>query len=305
LIRIPPFLRPGDTIAIVCPAGYMPRDSAQTCVDTLRDWGYRVKIGNTLGGTSENYFSGSDDERLADLQQMLDDPGVGAILCGRGGYGLSRIIDRIDFTGFEQTPKWIAGFSDITLLHSHIQSRFNIATLHAPMAAAFNDGGSEGPYIHSLRQALEGKALSYSCPAHSLNRAGEAQAPLTGGNLALMAHATGTISAVPTAGKILFLEDVGEYLYNIDRMIRQLRRSGQLDQLAGLIVGSFTEMKDTMRPFGAAVDDIIRDAVADYDYPVCFGFPVGHDGRNVALRTGTPHRLIVTAENVRLQSGYE
>jgi len=138
-----------------------------------------------------------------------------------------------------------------------------------------------------------------------LNRTGEAQAPLTGGNLALLAHATGTLSAVPTAGKILFLEDVGEYLYNADRMIRQLKRSGQLDQLAGLIVGSFTEMKDTMRPFGAAVEDIIRDAVADYDYPLCFGFPVGHGGRNVALRVGTSHRLTVATEHVRLQSREE
>ncbi|HTR29049.1 MAG TPA: LD-carboxypeptidase [Puia sp.] len=302
MIHIPPFLRPGDVIAIVCPAGYMPRERAQTCIDTLRDWGYPVKTGNTVGGASENYFSGSDDERLADLQQMLDDPGVRAILCGRGGYGLSRIIDRIDFTGFRQTPKWIVGYSDITLLHSHIQSRFNIATLHAPMAAAFNEGGAEGPYVRSLRLALEGEALNYTSHAHPFDRAGETLAPLTGGNLALLAHATGTTSAVPTAGKILFLEDVGEYLYNIDRMIRQLQRSGQLDQLAGLIVGSFTEMKDTMRPFGATVEDIIRDAVAGYDYPVCFGFPVGHDGRNVALRTGVPYRLSVTTENVRLQS---
>ena len=305
MIRVPPFLRPGDAIAIVCPAGYMPRDRAQTCIEALQDWGYHVKVGNTLGGTSENYFSGSDDERLADLQQMLDDPGVRAILCGRGGYGLSRIIDRIDFTGFQQAPKWVVGYSDITLLHSHIQSRFNIATLHAPMAAAFNDGGAEGPYIHSLRLALEGEALNYTSHAHPFNRAGETLAPLTGGNLALLAHATGTTSAMPMDGKILFLEDVGEYLYNIDRMIRQLQRSRQLDHLAGLIVGSFTEMKDTMRPFGATVEEIIRDAIAGYDYPVCFGFPVGHDGRNVALRIGVTHRLTVTTEKVLLQSGYE
>ena len=251
MTRIPPFLHRGDTIAIVCPGGYMPLDRAQTCIDTLQDWGYRVKIGNTLGGASENYFSGSDDERLADFQQVLDDPDVRAILCGRGGYGLSRIIDRIDFTNFQQAPKWIVGFSDITLLHSHIESHFHIATVHAPMAAAFNEGGAEGPYVRSLRLALEGAPLSYTCPPHAFNRTGELRAPVTGGNLALLAHAAGTPSAVPMAGKILFLEDVGEYLYNIDRMLRQLQRAGKLDHLAGLLIGGFTELKDTTRPFGA------------------------------------------------------
>jgi muramoyltetrapeptide carboxypeptidase len=278
----------------------MPLERAQTCIDTLQQWGYRVKTGPTLGGRSDNYFSGTDEERLTDLQQALDDPDVHAILCGRGGYGLTRIIDRIDFTRFRRRPKWIIGYSDITLLHSHIEANFNIATLHSPMAAAFNEGGAEGPYIWALHLALEGKDLDYTCAPHPFNRPGQTIAPLTGGNLALLAHLCGTASAVPMAGKILFLEDVGEYLYNIDRMLRQLKRNGRLDRLAGLLVGSFTELKDTMRPFGATAEEIIRDSIREYDYPVCFGFPVGHSDANFPLRAGTEHRLTITADRTSL-----
>jgi muramoyltetrapeptide carboxypeptidase len=300
MTTLPPYLHPGDNIAIVCPAGYMPREKAQTCIDTLRQWGYRVKIGRTLGGLSDNYFSGTDDDRLADLQHMLDDSEVKAILCGRGGYGLSRIIDRIDFSRFRQTPKWIIGYSDITLLHAHIETNFNIATLHAPMAAAFNEGGAEGPYVQSLRQALAGNKAAYSCNPHPFNRTGQTTAPLTGGNLALLSHLAGTPSATQTEGKILFLEDVGEYLYNIDRMLWQLKRSGRLDRLAGLLIGSFTELKDTLRPFGAAVEDIVRDCIKEYKYPVCFGFPVGHGGDNLALKTGVTYALTVAGDRVNL-----
>jgi muramoyltetrapeptide carboxypeptidase len=299
-MTIPLYLNPGDCIAIVCPAGYMPLDRAQICIDTLRQWGYRVRIGNTLGGLSDNYFSGSDDERLADFQQMLDDPAVNAILCGRGGYGLSRIIDRIDFSRFIKNPKWIIGYSDITILHQHIETHFDIATLHSPMAGAFNDGGAETPYVQSLRLALAGERSGYSCPPHPFNRVGRAAAPLTGGNLSLLAHLAGSSSASDTNGRLLFLEDVGEYLYNIDRMLRQLKRSGRLDRLAGLIVGSFTESKDTPRPFGATVEDIVLDCIREYEYPVCFGFPVGHAIENVALKTKVEYELTVTASGSAL-----
>ena len=299
-MTLPPSLQPGDTIAIVCPAGYMARERAQTCIDTLQQWGYAVRTGPTLGGASDNYFSGNDDERLADLQTALDDPDVRAILCGRGGYGLSRIIDRIDFSRFRQSPKWIIGYSDITVLHSHIAAHFHIATLHAPMAAAFNDGGAEDPYVQSLRKALTGDKAVYTCPSHPFNRLGQTIAPLTGGNLALLAHLAGSSSAVGTEGKILFLEDVGEYLYNIDRMLRQLKRSGRLDHLAGLLLGSFSELKDTNRPFGATVEEIILDCIKEYDYPVAFGFPVGHATANVALKTSVPYELKVAAGRTSL-----
>jgi muramoyltetrapeptide carboxypeptidase len=274
----------------------MPRERAQTCIDTLQQWGYSVEVGPTLGGASKNYFSGNDDDRLADLQAALDNPDVKAILCGRGGYGLTRIIDRIDFTRFRQSPKWIIGYSDITVLHSHIEANFHIATLHAPMAAAFDDDGAEGPYVQSLRQALAGDKTDYTCPSHPFNRVGQAIAPLTGGNLALLAHLAGSSSAVGMEGKILFLEDVGEYLYNIDRMLRQLKRSGRLDRLAGLILGSFSELKDTNRPFGATAEEIILDCIKEYDYPVAYGFPVGHGRANVALKTSVTYELKVAGQ---------
>src|SRR5258707_9513993 len=211
---IPPSLRPGDTIGIACPAGYMPLERAEVCIETLQTWGYRVRIGATLGCASENYFSGTDDQRLTDLQQMLDDPDIKAILCGRGGYGLSRIIDRIDLTRFLKSPKWIIGFSDVTVLHTHILTRCGIASLHAPMAGAFNDGGATGPGVESLRRALAGERGTCSAAAHPFNRHGTAAGPLVGGNLALLAHLTGSVSEPDTRGCILFLEDVGEYLYN-------------------------------------------------------------------------------------------
>lgn len=298
---MPPYLAPGDTIALVCPAGYMAPEKLQTCIDTLRTWGYAVRVGATLASHSENYFSGTDEERLADLQEALDDPSVKAILCGRGGYGLSRIIDRIDFSHFIKYPKWIAGFSDVTILHAHIQANFKIATLHAPMAGAFNDGGAESVYVASLRDALEGKKAKYICDVHPLNRKGEAVGTLVGGNLSLLAHLAGTVSDVKTKGKILFLEDVGEYLYNIDRMLRQLKRNGRLDRLAGLIIGGFTDMRDTTRPFGQSVHEIIYDVVKEYDYPLAFGFPVSHGGENYALKVGVGYKLKAGKNKVTLE----
>jgi len=297
---IPPFLQPGDTIGIVCPAGYMPLEKARTAIETLPRWGYRVRVGNTLGGTSENYFAGTDDQRLADLQQMIDDPEIKAILCGRGGYGLSRIIDRIDFTQFEKAPKWIIGFSDVTVLHTHILGRYGIATMHAPMAGAFNDGGDTGPGVESLRDALAGKLVNYPAPPHPFNRPGKGTGVLLGGNLSLLAHLTGSVSEPATSGSILFLEDVGEYLYNIDRMLRQLQRAGKLDDLAGLLVGGFTEMKDTVRPFGATVEEIVREVVGDVPYPVAFDFPVSHGKENVALKIGARYALKVEAGGTAL-----
>lgn len=301
MMKIPPYLRPGDTIGIVCPAGYMPLERAQTCINTLRDWGFRVRTGRTLGGDSPNYFAGTDEERLADFQEMLDAEDVHAILCGRGGYGLSRIIDRIDFSAFKKRPKWIIGYSDVTILHSHIYANYKTASLHAPMASAFNDDGYRSEYVESLWQALEGKKARYECPAHAYDRKGTAVGELVGGNLCLLAHGVGTDSDIKTKGKILFLEDVGEYLYNIDRMCYQLKRSGKLSKLAGLIIGGFTENKDTERPFGSGVDEIIRDLVREYDYPVCYGFPVGHGKENYALKVGVGYKLKVGKGKVVLE----
>ncbi len=297
---IPPYLQQGDTIGIVCPSGYLPYNNAETCIATLKQWGFKVKVGKTLGNQF-NYFSGTDEERLADLQSMLDDKTLKAILCGRGGYGLSRIIDSMNFESFIQYPKWIIGFSDITILHAHINKHFGIATMHAPMAAAFNDRGFENEYVQSLKQVLVGEEISYSCAAHPLNKTGNAQGELIGGNLTIIAHLIGSNSGYDTTRKILFMEDIGEYLYNIDRLFIQLKRSGLLHNLAALVIGGFTDMKDTIIPYGSDVYSIIHEHLSSYDYPVCFGFPVGHQTNNYALKVGGVYQLSVTDNEVVLK----
>ncbi len=300
MIKFPPYLEKGATIGIICPAGAMPVERVSECIRVLNeDWGFRTKVGKTVG-TQFNYFSGTDEERLADLQEMLDDPDIDAILCGRGGYGMGRIIDRVNFARFKKKPKWIIGFSDITVLHSHIYTNFGISTLHAPMAAAFIDEGYKSEYVQSLQKALVGEKIRYTVPVHELNRRGEASGELVGGNLALLAHLVGTRSDLKTKGRILFIEDVGEYIYNVDRMFYQLKRSGKLDRLAGLIIGGFTDMKDTERPFGKTVYELVSDLVAEYDYPVCYGFPVSHDPENYALKVGAGYRFKVGRSKVQL-----
>jgi muramoyltetrapeptide carboxypeptidase len=299
-MRIPAYLRPGDTIGIVCPAGYMDSEKAASCIHVLKEWGYEVRIGETLGGASGNYFSGTDDERLADLQRMLDDDNVQAVLCARGGYGTSRIIDKIDFRNFDKHPKWIIGFSDVTVLHAHINRNYKVATMHAPMAAAFNDDGYSNEFVQSLQSALRGEQASYECVPHIFNQRGDTTAELVGGNLSLIVHTIGTDSEYKTKDKILFLEDLGEQLYSIDRMFVQLKRSGKLDKLAGMIIGGFIDIKDTERPFGKTIMEIIHEHVAAYEYPVCFGFPVSHGKENYALKVGVNYRLKVGKTNVSL-----
>lgn len=301
MVKIPAYLKKGDTIGIVCPAGYMARERLEKCIATLKKWGFAVRLGRTVESSSQNYFSGTDEERLNDFQELMDDDNVAAVLCGRGGYGITRIIDKIKFDKFRSKPKWLIGFSDITLLHLHVFANFKVATLHAPMAGAFNDEEENNKYLLSLRKVLEGRHISYQSAAHAFNRRGEAVGELVGGNLALLAHSIGTASDVKTKGRILFIEDVGEYLYNIDRMLYQMKRAGKFDRLAGLIVGSFNDSKDTERPFGTTVEVIIREIVAEYDFPVCFGFPVGHTRENLALKVGVGYKLKVSKTGGRLK----
>lgn len=289
---IPPYLKKGDTIAITCPAGYMAATKAATCIRTLQQWGYEVMVGKTLGSNSKNYFSGTDDERLDELQAMLDDRSINAILFGRGGYGMGRIIDRLDFKKFRKHPKWLIGFSDITVLHTHLFNKYNIASLHAPMAAAFNDGENE--YTRSLRNALEGEKNIYKTNPHPFNKKGETSGVLIGGNLALLANVIGTPSDFDTKNKILFIEDTGEYIYNLDRMLYQFKRSGKFNKPAAIIFGGFTDMKDTERPFGKTTDEVLKEITETFDFPVCFNFPVSHGKENVALKIGGQYHLKVT-----------
>lgn len=296
----PPFLQPGDTVGMICPAGRMPEGDAETCISILKQWGYEVKTGFTLYHQF-HYFSGTDEERLTDLQQMLDDPEIKAILFARGGYGLSRIIDQINFEKFLQRPKWLIGYSDLTILHNFVHSNLQVATLHSPMAAAFNNEEYKNPSIQWLRKVLAGEKVVYTSQPHELNQPGTANGVLVGGNLSLITHSIGTPSDVDTCGKILFIEDVGEYIYNIDRMMHQLKRSGKLADLSGMIIGSFTDMKDTVVPFGKTVYETIHELLQQYSFPYCFDFPVGHSNSNHPLKVGIEHILIVEKTGVSLR----
>mgnify|MGYP003297386295 CR=1 FL=1 len=208
MITVPLYLKAGDTIGITCPAGYMQAEKAVTCIATLQHWGYTVLVGKTLGSNSQNYFSGDDQTRAEELQAMLDDKSIKAILFGRGGYGMGRIIDKLDFKRFRKHPKWLIGFSDITVMHMHLLSNYNIASMHAPMAAAFNDEEYKNEFIQSLRKALLGGKADYSYPLHPFNKNGKASGRLIGGNLSLLAHLVGTPSDVNTKNKILFIHTV-------------------------------------------------------------------------------------------------
>lgn len=292
---IPPYLKQGSTIGITCPSSHVPMERISFAAEVLHLWGFNVRFGTTAGG-KHNYFSGTDDERLLDLQLMLDSPDIDAILMGRGGYGMSRLIDKLDFTRFLHKPKWICGFSDIVVLINHLQAKYNVASLHSPMCNAFKPEQINSDHMKSLYAALTGESLHYNTNASRYNRTGMAEGILTGGNLAILAHLTGSVSETDTSGKILFIEDVGEHLYNIDRMMLNLKRAGKLDNIKALIVGGFTEMQDTERPFGQTVEEIIADKVKEYNYPVCFNFPSGHQEVNYTLCMGTPHKLLVTAE---------
>jgi muramoyltetrapeptide carboxypeptidase len=286
-------------ISMLCPSGYFPLQKAETCIQTLQQWGYVVQVGKTIG-LQNHYFAGTDDERLHDLQQALNDPHIQAIFCARGGYGLSRIIEQLDFTAFIQHPKWVIGFSDITILHARLQ-RLRFPSLLAPMANAFNDGGVEGASVQSLKAVLSGQPIHYCLAPHAFNRLGNVTAPLVGGNLTIIAHLIGSADSIDTTNKILVMEDVGEYLYNVDRMLIQLRRAGMLQNLADLLVGGFTDMKDTTIRFGKTVEEIVREHVAEYNYPVAFHFPVSHGEPNLAVKLGVSYHLSVCENEVVLK----
>ncbi len=298
-IAIPRYLKPGDTIGITCPAGYIKTEAIQPAVQQMQSWGFNIKIGQTVG-KRDFTMGGTDAERLADLQQMLDDPNIKAIMCARGGYGAVHIIDQLNFKRFMAKPKWVIGFSDITVLHNHIHTNCHVATLHSKMCNSFPDNWSLAEPIQvetilSIKQALTGPKMSYASPASASNRPGVATAPLVGGNLSILATLTGTRSDINTDGKILFLEDTGEYLYNIDRMLYNLQRSGKLSKLAGLVIGGFKVKPDEPDDeFGKTVNEVVLDRVKNYAYPVCFDFPVGHQKNNFALKCGVTHTLKVT-----------
>jgi muramoyltetrapeptide carboxypeptidase len=284
----PQYLNKGDKITIIAPAGKILKEKVETALSILQGWGLEFVTGSHL--FSDHYqYAATDNERLADLQQALDDPSVKAILFARGGYGAIRIVDRVNWSGFRKHTKWLIGFSDITIFHSHVHRNFGIETLHGPMAAGLADPTS----AETLRKVLFGEPMVYTFDTHSLSKQGKAQGELVGGNLAILCSLIGSASDIETKGNILFLEDVGEYLYRLDRMMWQMKRSGKLSQLKGLIVGGMTEMKDGDTLFGKTAYEIVSEAVSEYDYPVCFGFPAGHKEDNRALILGRKVNLVV------------
>lgn len=298
--RIPPYLSKGDTIGITCPAGYITSEEIEPALKKLTEWGFSYRIGSTVG--KRNFtFGGTDPERAADLQQFLDDDRVKAILCARGGYGMVRIIDHLNFKKFEKNPKWIIGFSDITVLHSHLQRNSGIASIHSKMCNSFPDDWEKAEpvqkeTIDSIRRCLQGERMTYSALPSLRNKPGSGKGILVGGNLKTLESLAGSKSDLITKDKILFVEDTGEYLYSLDRMFWNLQRTGKLEKLKGLIVGGFKIKKDDEgEEFGSSLEDIVLEKVSAFNYPVCFDFPVGHQKNNFALKCGIEHTLTVEA----------
>jgi muramoyltetrapeptide carboxypeptidase len=302
---IPPYLKKADNIGITSPAGNITLDEIQPAILKLKEWGFNAVIGDTIGKKSFT-FGGTDEERLAGFQKMLDDKNIKAILCARGGYGAVRIIDRIDFSSLKKYPKWIIGFSDITVMHSHINKNYGVASLHSKMCNSFPDDWNlaepiQKETIESIRKCLAGERMNYLAPVNVYNRPGKASGTLIGGNLKTIESLAGSSSDINTKNKILFVEDTGEYLYSIDRMFWNLKRSGKLSDLKGLIVGGFKVKKDDAgEDFGKTLEEIVLEKIKEYSYPVCFDFPVGHQKNNYALKCGVQHELNVTKEAASL-----
>ncbi len=275
-------LQKGDIVAIVATARKINRKDLQFAVELLENWGLNVVFGKTIGLDCDQY-AGEDADRIIDFQQAIDDASIKAIWCARGGYGTVRMIDAIDFSNFIENPKWVIGFSDPTVIHSHLHT-LGVQTLHAIMPITVEKATDDAK--NSLKNALFGKANTYEVLGHSSNKKGAGIGELVGGNLSVLYSLLGSKSAITTDGKILFIEDLDEYLYHIDRMMLNLKRNGYLNNLKGLIIGGMTKMHDNTIPFGKNAKEIILDAVSDYSYPVCFDFPAGHMRDNRCLVMG-------------------
>lgn len=296
-----PYLKKGDTIRIVSTARKAFPADMEAAMQVFRNWGLNIVLGSSIG-QEDHQFAGSDAIRAADLQQALDDKNIKAIFCARGGYGTVRIIGQVDFSRFAENPKWIVGFSDATVLHSHIQARFGIPSLHAVMPTIFRFDEAGMRAQDTMHKALFGSPLEYLIPQQSeLFRIGQEEAVLVGGNLSILFSLLGSVSDIDTDGKILFIEDLDEYLYHIDRMMISLKRAGKLSKIKGLLVGGMVEMNDNDTPFGKTPEQIIWEHVAEYNYPVCFNFPAGHIRDNRALYLGRKARLSVSSKDIALQ----
>ena len=281
-MKIPPSIQKGDTIAILATARKNIDDNLKPTIDLLHHWGLEVVIGKSIG-LDNNQLAGTDAQRAEDFQEQLDNPNIKAIWCVRGGYGTVRMVDLLDFTKFKQNPKWIVGFSDVTVMHSYL-NKINIASIHGLMPVTVEKASPES--IESLRKALFGESLKYEIPFEAANRLGTAKGEIVGGNLSILYSLMGSNAQIDCKGKILFMEDLDEYLYHIDRMMMALKRCGYFENLNGLIVGSMTKMKDNDIPWGKNANQIIEDVTKEYSFPILFNFPAGHIQNNSPLIFG-------------------
>lgn len=298
-MKIPPVLKSGDTIGVTATSRKVSPTQVATAINTFTNWGLNTKTGVFLFGDSHSYLAGTDEQRLESLQALLDDDQCRAIICARGGYGSSRIIDKIDLTALKQNPKWIVGFSDVTALHLKLY-KAGIGSIHGTMPILFDKPGADES-IASLKKLLfDGESIIRSISINPQNRLGVGSGPLIGGNLSLIVDSLGTSSEVDTAGAILVLEEIDEYLYRIDRMMNQLKRAGKLDHLKGLVIGYVTDTKDT-EVFDDSIETIVNNLVGHLSYPIAFNFPIGHEHPNIAFLHGGEYRLDVNGEGATLK----
>ncbi len=293
---LPPKLNPGDTVAIVATARKNITDNLKPAIKLLESWGLKVKIGSSIG-LEYNQLAGTDQQRAADLQEQFDNPNIKAVWCVRGGYGTVRIIDKIDFTAFKKNPKWLIGFSDVTVLHNHLNN-LGFASIHGLMP--LNVATASPAAVESLRKCLFGQPLQYEIPTDSESQLGAAEGEFVGGNLSILYSLLGSDSQVHCDDKILFLEDLDEYLYHIDRMLMNLKRCGCLSKLKGVVVGGMTKMKDNEIPWGKNANQIVAEHLEGLNIPVVFDFPAGHIPDNRALVLGTHAKLTVTKDKTVL-----
>lgn len=298
-LKKPKFLTTGDTVAIIAPAGFVNRSDVEKSKELFESWGLKVVYGKNLF-KQENQFAGSDLQRFSDLQAALDNDDIKAIICARGGYGTVRIIDKLDWTNFVANPKWVLGFSDITVIHSKIHL-LGIESIHCPMPINLAKLNAKDPVISQLREVLFTGKLVYANLYHQLNRSGFGRAKVIGGNLSVLHSLIGTPYDIEYHDKFLFIEDVGEQLYKIDRMMHTLKLAGKFDNLEGLLVGGFTEMEDGKHPFGRTAEEIIFDIVSDYNFPVAFGLPIGHQKHNSPLILGSEIRIEISNQQAKFK----